>query len=248
MNPHFTIICVGRNCKDYAPRCLDSICTQDYNNYDIIAVDDASTDGTRQILDSYSNWFSHLQVVYNEERRYQVYNTVLGCRLSKLHSVCVEVDLDDWLPNDQVLTKLSEVYSDDDTWLAFSTYKHASGTPLPTDCHGPYPKDVVDAGSYRAYAKQLFSHIRTWRRELLLKVNEQDFLVNGEWPVNSGDTFLFYPMLELSGYHTKFIPEALYVYNETNPLCDYKVAPAEQLALADVAKAKSRYEALEYLY
>ena len=49
-------ICIGAyNRKDYIRECLDSALGQSWPNREIIVVDDASTDGTREILQSYGN-------------------------------------------------------------------------------------------------------------------------------------------------------------------------------------------------
>ena len=49
-------ICIGAyNRKDYIRECLDSALGQSWSNREIIVVDDASTDGTREILQSYGS-------------------------------------------------------------------------------------------------------------------------------------------------------------------------------------------------
>ncbi len=41
------------NCKDYLPSCLDSLDKQTYGNFEVLFVDDGSTDSSRSILDDY---------------------------------------------------------------------------------------------------------------------------------------------------------------------------------------------------
>ena len=52
--PYFTIIVPIYNAKKELTRCVDSILSQNYNNYEIILVDDGSTDGTDQLCDNIS--------------------------------------------------------------------------------------------------------------------------------------------------------------------------------------------------
>ena len=42
------------NVKDYLEKCIESVLNQDYKNFELILVDDGSTDGSEQICDKYS--------------------------------------------------------------------------------------------------------------------------------------------------------------------------------------------------
>lgn len=48
-----SVIATFYNCEEYVRSCLDSILQQDYDNFEIIAVDDGSTDDTRTLLQEY---------------------------------------------------------------------------------------------------------------------------------------------------------------------------------------------------
>ncbi|ABK77859.1 glycosyltransferase involved in cell wall biogenesis [Cenarchaeum symbiosum A] len=52
--PRVSIILPARNERDYIGRCLESLIMQDYPDYEIIAVDDSSDDGTGEIIESYA--------------------------------------------------------------------------------------------------------------------------------------------------------------------------------------------------
>ena len=51
--PRFSIIIPAYNAEAYLQRCLDSILTQNYSDYEVIVIDDGSTDGTSNILGQY---------------------------------------------------------------------------------------------------------------------------------------------------------------------------------------------------
>jgi len=49
-NPKVSVILPARNEEKFLPKCLDSLLDQDYNNYEIIAIDDSSEDSTGNII------------------------------------------------------------------------------------------------------------------------------------------------------------------------------------------------------
>jgi glycosyltransferase involved in cell wall biosynthesis len=52
--PKVSVILPARNEERYIARCLDSLLAQDYKNFQIIAINDSSSDGTGEIMQSYS--------------------------------------------------------------------------------------------------------------------------------------------------------------------------------------------------
>ncbi len=57
--PLVSVVVPTYNQAGYLPVCLDSIWFQDYENLEIVVVDDASTDGTRKVLDDYAEALMH---------------------------------------------------------------------------------------------------------------------------------------------------------------------------------------------
>ena len=53
-NPKVSIILPARNEEDYIENCLDSLIDQDYDNYEIVAIDDSSEDKTGEIIAKYA--------------------------------------------------------------------------------------------------------------------------------------------------------------------------------------------------
>ncbi len=62
------------NGEDTIRRCLDSILGQDYNDYEVVICDNASTDGTRAILDEYRAEDPRIRIFLNEENIGQIEN------------------------------------------------------------------------------------------------------------------------------------------------------------------------------
>lgn len=62
MQPLVSIICLCYNHKPYLPEALESVVQQTYPNLEIILVDDASTDGSKEWLEAYCQ--QHPQIKY----------------------------------------------------------------------------------------------------------------------------------------------------------------------------------------
>jgi chlorobactene glucosyltransferase len=60
--PMVSIILPSRNEEKYIEKCLDSLLRQDYLNYEIIAINDSSSDKTGEIIKGYS--ISHSNIIY----------------------------------------------------------------------------------------------------------------------------------------------------------------------------------------
>ena len=64
MSPYFSLILPVYNVAPYLKRCIDSILEQDFNDYEIILVDDGSTDASAQICDTYAENYPNIRVIH----------------------------------------------------------------------------------------------------------------------------------------------------------------------------------------
>ncbi len=53
-NPKVSVILPARNEEEFIGKCLDSLIDQDYQNYEVIVIDDSSDDNTRKIISEYT--------------------------------------------------------------------------------------------------------------------------------------------------------------------------------------------------
>lgn len=102
------------NTEQFIGRCLDSILCQEYGDYEIICIDDSSTDSSLQILNEYSNKNPQIKVMQNTTNK-GVAN-VRNCMLNNASGDYIWfVDSDDYIKEDslEVIDSLLRKYNPD---------------------------------------------------------------------------------------------------------------------------------------
>jgi glycosyltransferase involved in cell wall biosynthesis len=64
-----SVILTVYNRASYLPRCIESLIKQDFSNWELIAIDDGSTDDTLNILKNYEKDFSNIKVFSHENMK-----------------------------------------------------------------------------------------------------------------------------------------------------------------------------------
>lgn len=107
-NQLISIVVPVYNVAPYLPKCLDSICCQSYTNWELILVDDGSTDRTGEICDDYSHKDERIMVIHVPNGGAS-YARNIGNELANGEWITY-VDGDDWIDEDY-LEKLYEPIS-----------------------------------------------------------------------------------------------------------------------------------------
>jgi len=249
LNNFISIIISTRNSEKYISKCLESAISQDYDNFQIIFIDADSTDGTYEIAESYTRKTNRLVVLKNETRRYQGQNIKIGTEMSPKNSIIVTLDGDDWFPHNKVLTKINSVYNEKNCWMTYGTYVEFPYRDVSNHYH-EYPLEIRKNKKFREY-KWLGSHLRTFRKELFMKIKTEDLIDPGtnDYFSMAPDLSFQFPMLEMCGEDkSTYISDILYVYNRENPLNEDKINLEEQERIAKFLRSKKPYETINDLY
>tara|TARA_R110000851_G_scaffold84910_1_gene184874 strand:- start:1502 stop:2260 length:759 start_codon:yes stop_codon:yes gene_type:complete len=244
---HFTIIIPSYNNEQWAKKCLDSALTQNYDNYDVVYINDCSTDDTAGVVDQIINETetkAEVRVINNEVNRKALYNLYHQIGAAKKGSIIVTLDGDDWLPNDGILNHLNKVYESEDIWMTAGSYiDNIAGM---VGC--PSIVDGYWLGNIRMKTWTI-SHLRTFRRELFMKIKYEDLIDNDDYFYKfTFDQAMMYPMAEMSGPdHFREIKKVMYVYNRQNPISVDRVHRHDQLRIEKQIRFKDEYERLESL-
>mgnify|MGYP003402980235 CR=1 FL=1 len=248
INNHISIVISTRNASQYIEKCLESAISQDYIDYEIVFIDAQSTDDTFEKAQTFESKFENLKLIQNEKRKYQGENILIGTEISKPNSIIITLDGDDWLPHENVLARINKEYQKFNCWMTYGTYEEFPYRDVSHHYH-EYPKEVRENKTFRQY-KWLASHLRTFRRELFLKINPEDMKdpTTGDFVSMAPDLSFQFPMLEMCGIEkSRYIPDILYVYNRENPMNETKQNQNEINRIENLLRNKEPYKTLEKL-
>ena len=247
LNNHFTIIIPSYNNERWVEKCLGSALRQDYNNYDVIFINDCSTDSTlvsaRKVIEN-TPTKSKVRLVNNDINRKALYNLYHHISASRDGTIIVTLDGDDWFPNNQALNFLNETYSDSDVWITAGSYIDNVAAIISSPNLTPgYWKGNIRTKLWT------ISHLRTFRKELFMKIRYEDLLdIDNYFYKFTFDQAMMYPMAEMAGpRHFREIKEVLYVYNRRNPISVDRVHRHDQLRIEQQIRRKNPYCELENL-
>lgn len=98
------------NVEQYLRQCVDSVLAQTYTNYEILLVDDGSTDNSGEICDEYSRKDSRIKVIHQKnaglsEARNRGFNPANG-------EYVYFLDSDDWIKAETLYALAQKAYQD----------------------------------------------------------------------------------------------------------------------------------------
>jgi len=239
------------NCRDYIAQCIASIATQDYSNYQVYLVDDASTDGTANLVTEILEQLpadirSKFNFIANTENLGAVANQVAVFRaLPDPNAIVMILDGDDSLVNNNaIFSYYNSVYDGTTEFTYGSCWSMVDNIPLISQ---PYPEAVRLARAYRQHRfnwNMPYTHLRTFRQRLICGIPDSSFQdSDGAWFRAGGDGSTFYSLLEAADpAQVKCLQEVVYNYNDCNPLNDYKVNGAEQTHTAEAILLRKSVE------
>lgn len=228
---------------------IHSIAAQLYQNYEAYVIDDCSSDGTVEKYENVLKQFpEYIQKKFHLIKNKERFGSALGNQVNFLlecakrengeETIIALLDGDDWLYNNpDICSLINHEYEIGARITYGSFYSLIDDINLIAQ---PYPKKVHEKRSYRSYRfpwNVPYTHLRTFLLGEFKKVNLNNLKdKEGNYYKAGGDISLLYELFEKVDNPEKSIRpiyDILYVYNDRNPLCDYKVNSEEQTMNAE---------------
>jgi len=243
--PIVVVVCSYNN-KDWYKKNLDSIFSQNYSNYRVVYIDDASPDGTGDLVERYiqeKGQTHRVMLVKNKERMFKMSNFYQA-----VHMYCSDDDIvfdydgDDWFKHNNVLAIVNRAYSDQNIWSTYGSF-----ITFPDNKMGgceEVPGWVIEKNAYRDY-RWVTTHQRTFYAWLFKLIKLENFLYDGRFIKTTADLAYMFPILEMSGGRCEYIRDILYVYNIATPINDSKIRRECQSKMNRFIRRIERYSKLD---
>ena len=112
-NPFVSIVAIGYNNEDYIEYCINSLLNQDYNNYEVVFINDGSTDRTSEIVHAMESRNSRLSA-FDKENGGIVSARIKGVKEAR-GSYITFVDGDDWVDKSFLSSLVNGLIMDDNS-------------------------------------------------------------------------------------------------------------------------------------
>lgn len=207
MRPELSIILPVYNGEKYIERCIESILSNTFKDYELIVINDGSTDYTQNICDSYAERDERIKVFHNSNHGVS-WSRNFGIEKSNGNWISF-VDSDDWL-SENAFETIFNIQSEECDIISFGFWsvsdKHKSKIRLP---------EINKGKTHYIRQQLLLGWTVVWnvwfRKEFL---NEHSLRFNNELSIGEDSEFLFRAYFYARGI--RVVNEALYFYNRTN--------------------------------
>lgn len=226
---------------------LNSVISQTDCAFKLIYIDDCSTDGTGEAVEVFLNDnldSSRYILVKNNQRLGAMRNLYEAIHTLPDNAVVVTLDGDDWFASSDVISKIRDVYENNNVWITFGAYKDTRGLEFINE---RIPYYYIKNNMFREYI-WIFSHLRTFYAGLFKKINEEDLMCDGKFLEYAWDQAFMLPMLEMAAERICQFQEVLYIYNVNNPISDFNVHGTKTSIMAGTIRKRQKYSRLETLF
>ncbi|NTW61919.1 glycosyltransferase family 2 protein [Candidatus Saccharibacteria bacterium] len=223
-NVFVSIIIPVLNAEEYLNQCVDSVLGQTYKNFELILIDDGSTDKSPDICGEYAKRDERVQVIYHKDNTGQTSARKDGLAKAKGEYIYF-VDADDWLEDSLLELVYAAAERDESDVITFDAYFNYAN-------HQNKVKQLIPSGVFdknemiqKIYPKMIYSgkffyfgvYAAMWNKVVRRSVIEPNLdRVDNSIRVHEDGLTTFAVMLDAEKL-TVLGGEHLYHYRDCNP-------------------------------
>ncbi len=225
----YSIIIPAYNVEKYIDECLSSVLAQTYSNFEIIVVNDGSTDKTQEIVEEYQRKHNFIKLI-NQENKGQVKARVAGLSFVNGDYVCY-LDADDVWDSD-LLEIVNEYIIKNNTDLVIFGAKRifSNGKLDDTRKYSYYQEESVDSSNKKPFLIDFL--FKKYLNSLCLKVIKTELMLSASAKMNDyahvrrGEDSIQSMFLIIEAKKIGFIDKLFYNYrdNEASMINNYKLS------------------------
>lgn len=198
--PRVVFVVTGRNSGALLERCLRSVVRQRYPSTRCVVVDDASDDGSADVIRRWAAMYPDLFTVYVAQcQQWKMANLWHAVHNLDEHDVVVELDADDRLLGNDVADDLARLHLRADlVWTqhrinrcSWPEWIHWRSTDLPIQYRTS--SQIPRLEWCRSWHP---SHLRSFKTWAFKAINIEDLKIGGEWVRAAVDVAYFCPLIE----------------------------------------------------
>ena len=225
--PLVSVIVPVYNTENYLNKCIDNLLNQDYPNLEIIVIEDASTDNSKQKLEKYKD-APNIKILYNKKNKGLAYSRNKGISNSNGEYISF-IDSDDYV-EPTFYTKIMNKMIKNNANVAICPikiiYENRNNLTIINSCFSPnnakigYINNGLSASACnKIFQKSLFEHVR-FNDE---KINEDvsviiPIIINTDKITYVSDTSYNYIQRENSIQNAEFSMKRFDIFDEVDNL------------------------------
>ena len=219
MDNKFKIVVTSYNNSKWVETNIESILEQQYQNYEVIYFDDASSDETLKEAKRLTKDSDKFTIIGNKKnlKKSKIFAEKIDDFIEN-DDIVVFIDGDDWLANSEVLTNLNNFYNQNQCWVTYGgmmVYSGGDSFTEPSPQNTIYSDEVHDNNNYRNDIWRS-SHLKTMRGFIFKKIDKNDFKVDGNYITFADDLVMMYAAMEMSPKDKiKSVNFYSYIYNNS---------------------------------
>lgn len=219
-NPKVSIILPVYNVEKYLPKCLDSICNQTFNDFEIICINDGSTDSSLNILKFYSKKDNRIKII-NQENCGLGSARNIGLKYSNGDYILF-IDSDDYISEKEVELLYENLISNNSDLVIFKIARFVEEENIIYDHPGFDFDNIfknVDFDNFTFDYHDIKQYVMNASFAPWTKLYKKEFLnkFNLKFPVATAfEDVIFHVKCLLNASKISFVPEFLYYYRLSN--------------------------------